>query len=240
LELERPITIVACRVFETLLDNRLPKEFSDQVVYLDYGLHITPKNLRLEVQNTLNKIEIPSFVVLGYGLCGNGLAGIKSQKHVLLIPKTDDCIAVLLGSYDEYIKIFTTEPGTYYLTKGWLEAGSNPLQEYQGYVAKYGQEKADMIMDMQYQNYTRLMFIAHDQQEIDHYKDQVEEIADFCQRWDMRYEERLGSVGYIVRLIEVIQEFKKNGNDQTKIGYTDDFVIIPPDAEVDGRLFMRG
>jgi len=239
-ELKRPIVIVACRVFEALLENRLPKEFVDQVIYLDYGLHTVPKNLKSEVQNILYKIEEPSFVVLGYGLCGNGIAGIQSQKHVLLIPRTDDCIAVLLGSYDDYITMFTTEPGTYYLTKGWLEAGSNPLQEYQGYVVKYGQEKADMIMDLQYQNYTRLMFVAHDQQDFERYREQVEGIASFCQRWDMRYEERLGSDTYIVSLIEIIQEYSRRGSVQAQIKHTDDFVVIPPDNDVDSRLFLRG
>ena len=32
-------------------------------------------------------------------------------------------------------------PGTYYLTKGWLESGSHPLKEYQEYSAKYGPKR---------------------------------------------------------------------------------------------------
>jgi len=69
-------------------------------------------------------------VVLGYGLCGNGLHGLKAGRHTLLAPRADDCIALLLGSYQAYRREFDAEPATYWLSKGWLESGSNPLQEY--------------------------------------------------------------------------------------------------------------
>jgi len=63
-------------------------------------------------------------------LCGNGLNGIRAGQHILLIPRADDCIAILLGSYQVYKQEFQSAPGTYYLSKGWLESGSNPLSEY--------------------------------------------------------------------------------------------------------------
>jgi len=68
--------------------------------------------------------------VLGYGLCGNGLHEISAGKHTLLIPRTDDCIAVILGSYQAYRREFDAHPATCYLSKGWLEGGGTPLMEY--------------------------------------------------------------------------------------------------------------
>jgi hypothetical protein len=236
---KNPIVLIACRVFQTLIEDLLPDNLADRVTFLDYGLHVVPKNLTKELQHAIDQIEDPSFIVLGYGLCGNGLVGIKSGKHTLLVPRTDDCIAILLGSYDAYRDVFSTEPGTYYLTKGWLEAGSNPLQEYRGYVEKYGPEKADMIMDLQYQNYSRLLFVAHDQDDLEQYHDQVIEIASFCQRWDMRFEKRLGSARYIRRLINLVEGIYGDGIDLNDDDFLNDFVFIQPNNEIEQKFFLR-
>ena len=94
-----PTIVIACRVFESLLEKILPEGSFDHITYLDYGLHRVPEKLTHAVQEEIDAVETPSLIVLGYGLCGNGLKGIQSGQHTLLIPRTDDCIAILLGSY---------------------------------------------------------------------------------------------------------------------------------------------
>jgi hypothetical protein len=234
-----PIVIIACQVFQTLIEKLLPRNLTDQVIFLDYGLHVQPKKMVGELQSLIDQIENPSLVILVYGLCGNGLVGVNSGDHTIIIPKTDDCIAILLGSNDLYHEVFTSEPGTYYLTKGWLESGSNPLKEYKDYVGRYGKEKAEMIMDTQYKNYTRLMFVAHSQEDVETYRNQVKEIATYCQRWDMRYEERLGSDQYIKNLITMAEEFSIKGIENINSELRKDFVIIQPNTFVEQMVFLR-
>ena len=137
-----PVVVISCKVFENLIEEFLPDGFASQITFLDYGLHAVPQNLTSVLQASIDSLEEPSLVVLGYGLCGNGLNGIRSGRHTLLVARMDDCIAMFLGSYKSYVEEFKKEPGTYYLTKGWLESGSNPLKEHQEYVQKYGPEKA--------------------------------------------------------------------------------------------------
>jgi hypothetical protein len=146
------------------------------------------------------------------------------------VPRADDCIATLLGSYEAYRREFDAVPGTYYLTKGWLESGSNPLQEYREYVQKYGQEKADWVMDQQYRNYRRLVFVAHQAADFEAFRPQVQEVAEYCARWGMRYEELVGSDAYIRRLIEVAAALEKAG---------EDFLVVPPGGELTQRQFLR-
>lgn len=225
-----PIVVIACKVFQSLVEKYLPADLAKQIIFNDYGLHRVPSKLTWSVQEEIDAIEEPSLVMLGYGLCGNGLNGIQSREHTLLIPRTDDCIAILLGSYKTYIREFDATPGTYYLTKGWLESGSNPLQEYQEYVEKYGEKEASWIMDQQYQHYERLAFVAHNQEDLEKYRPQAQEVAEYCKRWNMRYEEILGSDIYVRRLIEIASS--PNNTDS-------DFVVIPPGGEVTQNLFMR-
>ena len=135
---QKPFIVIACKVFQDLFEKYLPAEKVEQVTYLDLGLHVTPVKLQAAIQSQLDSLAQPSRVLLGYGLCGNGLKDLQAGIHTLLIPKVDDCIAVLLGSYQSYQEQFQSDPATYWLYKGWLESGSNPLSEYKQYVEKYG------------------------------------------------------------------------------------------------------
>ena len=161
-----PLVVIACQVFQDLFRKYLPADLVSQITFLDYGLHNTPKKLTTAVQESLDQLTEPSFVLLGYALCGNGLAGVKSGPHTLLMARADDCIAMLMGSYETYRAEFDANPGTYYLTKGWLESGSDPLREYERLSVKMGPDKAQWVMDMQYQHYKRLMFIAHTEEDL--------------------------------------------------------------------------
>lgn len=225
-----PVVILACQVMESMLERLLPEGLADQITYFDYGLHRLPNKMTWTLQDAIDSIEQPSLVVLGYGLCGNGLNGIKAGKHTLLIPRVDDCIALLLGSHEAYIREFEAVPGTYYLSKGWLESGSHPLKEFEEYTKKYGPDDAAWIMDEQYQHYERLAFVAHNQEDLEQYRPQAREVARFCERWGFRYEEILGSDAYVRRLIEVAAALDKaDGN----------FVVVPPGGEINQMQFMR-
>jgi hypothetical protein len=151
-----PVVIITCRVLVSALERLLPADLAEQVTVLDYGLHRVPVKLTDGVQEAIDAVETPSLIMLGYGLCGNGLRGIQSREHTLLIPRTDDCIAILLGSYRAYMRRFQAEPGTYYLTKGWLESGSDPLREYREYSARWDETTAMWLMDQQYSHYKRV------------------------------------------------------------------------------------
>jgi hypothetical protein len=238
-----PIVVIACNVFQDMLEELLPKDLSRQVSFFDLALHVTPKKMRRTLQEAIDSVEKPSLIVLAYGLCGNGLGGVRAGEHVLLIPRVDDCIAIMLGSRQAYQEQFHKEPGTYYLGRGWLEAdtqsilpgatdaryGADPLTTYESYVTEYGPETAEWLMDQMYRNYKRLAFVAHTQAEIEKYRPRAHEIARFCERWGMRYEEILGSDRYVRRLIEVAVALDRTDGD---------FLVIPPGGEIRQEQFQ--
>jgi len=85
----------------------------------------------------------------------------------LVVPKVDDCIAIFLGSKDAYTTQIRAEPGTYYLTKSWIEVGDTPFSEHEYSVERYGEEKANRIFKMMMGNYTRLALINTGQYKIE-------------------------------------------------------------------------
>jgi hypothetical protein len=94
--------------------------------------------MREKLQGEINKID-DSYgkIILGYGLCSNGVTGLTSNNHEIIIPKVDDCISLFLGSKERYLEEFKKNPATYYLCKGWIEYGGDP---YRGYLVWTGQE----------------------------------------------------------------------------------------------------
>jgi hypothetical protein len=225
-----PLVILACRIMQTLMEPHL-REAPLPATFLEYGFHRTPQLMTPALQQELDRIAEPSTVIIGYGLCGNGLAGLQAGRHTLIVPRADDCISMLLGSYERYLEEFAAEPGTYYLTKGWLESGSHPLKEYRELLEKYDVETADWIIDEQYKNYKRIILVAPTQEELDAYREQAREVAEFCaSRWGYRYEERLGSPEFVRRLLTDAPFLVES---------TDDYLVIPPGGEIKQEMFWR-
>lgn len=228
---DMPLVAIACRVLESVMGSFL-RGAGIPLILMEYGLHRTPGLMASALQQEIDRLTEPSIVILGYGLCGNGLVGLRARQHTLIVPRADDCITLLLGSYKRYAEEFSAEPGTYYLTKGWLASGSHPLREYQELLEKYDQESADWVIDQQYHNYQRLLFIASSQPELDACRAQALEVASFCRaRWGFRYEERIGSTDLVKRLVNEACQLRES---------TDDFLVIPPGGEIKQEAFWRG
>lgn len=189
--------VIACAtVIEEMLLH-LPPGMDYHV--LDFGLHVNPEALRCALQEAVDALATTAeTILLGYGLCSQAVVGLRANGCTLVVPKVDDCIAIFLGSAQAYKAQLRTEPGTYYLTKGWIEAGDSPFDEYDGLVERYGEEKAQRIMGQILKNYTRLALINTGQYELEHYRDYSQRMAE---RFGLRYEEIPGSDALIKKML---------------------------------------
>ena len=229
---KQPILIIACPVFRDVFHSHI-EDRATSVILMDYGLHLMPRKMKTAIQAHIDALNKPHLVLIGYGLCGNGLVGLQSRRHTLVIPRVDDCIALFLGSRAAYLRAFQDNPATYYLTPGWLECGGEPWSAYQECSAKYGPVKAAWIADAMYRHYRKLCFVAFTPEELGKYRPRALQIADFCrERWGWQYEERVGSDALIRRLIR-----SGAGLAETP-GGTGEFVVIEPGQEVRQESFM--
>jgi hypothetical protein len=225
----RPTVIIACRVMQEHLQQLLPE--GTAVTYLEITLHNTPKKLAAALQQEVDAIAQPSNVIIGYGLCGNGLVGVKSGPHTLIIPRTHDCVAIFLGSHQRYVQRFFANPNTYYLTRGWLEAKDEPLQDYLDYVRDYDEETADYLVEMKYRHYRRLCMVGYSQRELEECRPLAMRVADFCaRRWHMQYEEVIGSTSLLEALIGMPARLDSENSE---------FVVLRPGGEIQVEMFLR-
>lgn len=166
---------------------------------LDFGLHLNPELLRSALQEIIDA-SAKSFdtILLGYGLCSQAVVGLLATDCTLIVPKVDDCIAIFLGSDQTYKNQYQAEPGTYYLTKGWIEVGDSPFSEYERAVAQYGEDRARQLMSRMLNNYTRLAFISTGCSELGRYREYCQRTAEY---FGLRFEEIPGSTALINKLL---------------------------------------
>jgi hypothetical protein len=189
--------VIACAtVIEEMLP-LLPPGVDYRV--LDFGLHVNPEALKRALQEAVDAwATLAEMILLGYGLCSQAVVGLRTNDCTLVVPKVDDCIAIFLGSGEAYKAQSRAEPGTYYLTKGWIEAGDSPFDEYDSLVEQYGEEKARRLMGQILKNYTRLALINTGQYELERYRDYSRRMAE---RFGLRYEEIPGSNTLIKKML---------------------------------------
>ena len=189
--------VIACAtVIEEVLP-LLPEDMTYEV--FDFGLHLIPEKLRNKLQEAIDAASAEAdTIILGYGLCSMAAVGLKATRCTLVIPRVDDCIAIFLGSRAAYQKQFGQEPGTYYLTKGWIEVSDTPFAEYERLVEKYGPERADRMIKLVFKNYTRLAFIDTGCYEQERYREYARRMA---RQFGLRYEEIPGSTALIRKML---------------------------------------
>jgi hypothetical protein len=126
------------------------------------------------------------------------VVGLRANGCTLVVPRVDDCIAMCLGSQEAYKAQFKDEPGTYYLTRGWIEVGDSPFSEHEKLVRAFGERKAERVMGRMLKNYTRLALIDTGQGEIEGYREYSRKTAE---RFGLRYAEIPGSERLIKKML---------------------------------------
>ncbi len=121
--------------------------------FLKQGLHDTPELLRTELQRVIDEEDGKhDALLIGYGLCSNGIQGIVARTTPLVCVRAHDCITFLLGSKERYRAYFDSHPGTYWYSPGWIEDCPMPGQErYEAalktYTELYGEDSAKYLME---------------------------------------------------------------------------------------------
>lgn len=192
--------VIACSVFSrevALLGAR-----SDSVVdtvYIRQGLHNYPDLLRAEIQREIDRteevLESPdrvarppeeyAAIILVFGLCSRAVAGLRTRRLPLVIPRTHDCIAILLGSHRRYAEEFAEHPGTYWFSPGWIEQSAFPCGAQCSlmrtrFAELYGDDNAEYLVEMErdaLQAYSRAALIYWPELDRERYQRRVDEIA---------------------------------------------------------------
>ncbi len=189
------------------------------------GLHNTSELLRKALQEAIDAApENCSAVLVGYGLCSNGIEGITARNRPLVFMRGHDCVTFLLGSRSRYREYVERTPGTYWYSPGWIETGFTPGEEsyarlLREYTEKYGEDNARYLVEMEQaslRRYTTAVYIDFGFAESSEFREYTER----CARW-------LGwNCDVITGVPALLRNFLEGRWD------SDDFLVVSPGEAV--------
>jgi hypothetical protein len=177
--------LISCNVFQRELCAAIAE--SPNVVdpeFLELALHENSESLRERLQARMDAVcsasekaaasrsgleRLPGdydAILLGYGLCGNGLSGLRAGSLPVVLARAHDCCTVLLGSRSAFLESFGDNLSAPWSSAGYIERGSTYFRasdigkttglalasrtfgiEYAELAEKYGEENARYVWD---------------------------------------------------------------------------------------------
>ena len=175
------------------------------------GLHNTPEKLHQELCSAIEQTtdiqgQAYDAIVLGYGLCSNGIVGI-APSIPLVVPRGHDCITLLLGSKERYKELFDSHRGIFWYSAGWIEHNDQPSpqrysRQHDEYVQQFGKDNADYLMQAEQawlKEYEYAIFIDNGVVDASRYADFTKNCA---QSLGWKYEQVQGSISLLQRLVD--------------------------------------
>lgn len=229
--------LISCEVFYREFNTVVARSpHTVDAEFLPKGLHdIGTAGMRERIQAAVDRVDTSAYdaILLGYGLCNNGIVGLSSHDKPLILPRAHDCITLFLGSKERYLDYFQSNPGVYFQTTGWIERGEangelsqltvgkklKTQQSFEELVAHYGEDNARYLWEQlgsPERNYRKLTFIEMG----------IEPNGSFEQRAKVRAEARnwafekvQGEMGMFERLVNGVWD-------------QGEFLVVPPGCRV--------
>lgn len=169
-----PVRVIACDVLRPELE-WLCRTLSEPppLTFLEQGLHDAPDTLRRTVQEAVTALEdslpeyaAPPVILLGYGLCGQGLCGVRARRAELVLPRVHDCIPLLLGVGQARASALSCGGSTFWSSQGWLHCSQLPFlrqreQRRADYALRFGEKNAHWLMEQEQQWLAHYRRVCH-------------------------------------------------------------------------------
>ena len=172
--------LLACAMMEDEVRAAYDKFSCDmELRWIDRGYHENPDVLRAKVQEMIDAAQADGAtqILLAIGLCGNGVVGLRADRAMLVMPRFDDCINLMLctGKRDCRGK---AQAGIMYLTKGWAHDATMVTGQRELYARKYGERRADRLMKAMFGAYRGVSVIDNGCYDVD----SIQEYAQACSK----------------------------------------------------------
>lgn len=134
--------ILSCPTLKKEIQHILGEHKLDTPVYfLPRRLHADPKELAEYLQNTIDSFDNVDRILICVSGCGGGTAKLKATTAELVIPKTRDCLDLLLSGDD--VKSINRAPGGIFMTESWWATMKEGELNLEKQIAAKGKEAGE-------------------------------------------------------------------------------------------------
>ena len=182
-------------------------------------LHNDPKELHRYLQDRIDHLSHVHRIVLCVSRCGGGTAGLEATTAEIILPRTRDCLDILLSGKN--LNTLKRNIRGIYFTASWMNCSKESDIDLGKLTAEMGKEAAESYLRQLYKTFNEFYIIdtdCYDVQEVKNYIDPLVKILD-------------GTITVIRGEFRILHKIAAETFD-------DDFIIIPKGDIVPAEAFL--
>ena len=213
--------ILSCPTLMGELKAALAAASSEAAAYfIPRRLHSVPKELHEYLQDMIDHFYNVDKIVLCVSGCGGGTAGLRAASSELIVPRTRDCLDLLLSGGS--LSSLRRDISGVYFTESWMECTRESEIDLDKLTEKMGREGAEDYLRRLYKTCNKFYIIDTG-----------------C--YDVRAVEK-----YVAPLVEILSGTMMVLHGEYGIlhkiaegRFDDDFVVVPPGETVPSDAFLK-
>lgn len=147
--------VYSCITLQKELENTIAKTgFRGKVNYLSPALHSDPQKMHATLQRIIDENTEAEEIVICVSGCGKATCDLKATTCNVVVPRTMDCIDVLLTGSG-----IKRPDGAIFITKSWMNFMKNSSIDYQKLIKERGQAEAENFLKKLYCGFTDFYII---------------------------------------------------------------------------------
>lgn len=150
--------ILSCPTLRKELQWALTAQRCQALVYfLPQRLHSSPEELREYLQNMIDSFYNVDRIMLCVSGCGGATIGLQANGSEIVLPKTRDCIDILLSG--ETLSELQRPKNAIFLTESWMEFMQHSRLDMETQIAETGEIAAKEYLKKVYKGFEHFYII---------------------------------------------------------------------------------
>lgn len=213
--------ILACPTLRYELERALQESSAGfRVEYLPQRLHSEPEKMHEHLQERIDGLQEAQRVVLCVSNCGGSTAGVLASSVELILPRTRDCLDILLSG--DSLASLERDIGGVYFTRGWMDFSRQSEIDLDRLTAKQGRAEAEAYLYELYSTCNKFYIIDTGCYDVDEVKDYVAPLVKLVG----------GTLSIQKGTYGILRKIAKGQFDE-------DFMVVPAGGRVDKDGFLK-
>lgn len=213
--------ILSCPTLMVELKAALAAASSEAVVYfIPRELHSVPKKLHEYLQDMIDRFYNVERIVLCVSGCGGGTAGLRASSVELVVPRTRDCLDILLSG--DSLDVLQRDIGGVYFTESWMECTKESEIDLDKLAGKMGREAAEDFLRRLYKTCNKFYIIDTGGYDVRAVQDYVAPLVKILS----------GTMTLLDGKCGILHKIAKETFDG-------DFIVVPKGGEIPSDAFLK-